>query len=159
MRILVAWLRGERRVKSTSVIVLVQRVVVALGEADAVAAEEASGSDVGGAFGEDAAGVVGKGVVPFGLEAFAEAPEVGDEEGEGFVVFFGFEVHAPFLEGGVEVVAGEGFGVSDLVVGVAVGSEGEGLAEEAAGHWLVSRMRWSGAMVTATADLMFLVSR
>ena len=110
-------------------VAFVQRVVVAFVEADAVAAEESSWSDVGGAFGEDASRVVGKAVVPFVVEALGEAPEVGEEELEGFVVFFGFEVHAPFFEGVVEVVAAEGFAVADLVLGVAVGADGEGLAE------------------------------
>lgn len=112
----------------------VQRVVVAFGEPDAVASEEPSWPDVGGAFREDASRVVGKAVVPFVVEALGEAPEVGEEELEGFVVLFGLEVHAPFFEGVVEVVAAEGFAVADLVAGVAVGPDGERLAEEAAGH-------------------------
>ena len=124
---------------------LVQLFVVAFGEFDAVAAEDASWADVVGSVGEDAAGVVGKAVVPLGVEALAEAPEVGDEEAEGFGVFVVFEVHADFFEFGVEVVAGEGFGVFDLVGWVAVGADGDGAGVEPLFHgWRV--MVRSGAM-------------
>jgi hypothetical protein len=48
----------------------------------AVSSEEAAGADVDGAFADDGAGVVGKAVVPFGLEAFVEPPEDFDESAE-----------------------------------------------------------------------------
>ena len=65
---------------SISASAFVQGVVEVVGFAVAVASAEAAGSDVGGAFADDGAGVVGKAVVPFGVEAEAELPEDADEE-------------------------------------------------------------------------------
>jgi len=154
----VAWLVGESLVRSTSLSALVQVVVEVVADLVPVAAEYSSWSDVCGSSADDAAGVVGKAVVPLSVEGFVEAPELGDEEAEGFVVVVGAEVHAPSVEGGVEVVAAEGLGVFDLVVGVSVGPDGEGGAEESVlAH--VSMIFWSSPIVTSMALLIFLVLR
>jgi hypothetical protein len=100
---------------------LIQDVVEVVVAAVAVSSEEPAGADVCGSFADDGAGVVGKAVIPLYVEAFVEAPEVVDEQAEAVVVVFGavVEVHPPFAHGVVEVAAAEGFGVSDLVAGVA----------------------------------------
>jgi hypothetical protein len=86
-------------------------LVLSFGDPDSVASEEPPGADVGGAFGDDTAGVAGKAVVPPFVESLGESPELGDEELEGVIVLGWLEEHSPFLEGAVEVVAAEPFGV------------------------------------------------
>ena len=94
-----AFERVERLLRSMSWRALVQGVVLVVGGAVAVSAEEASGSDVGGSAFEDVAGVVGKAVAPCGIVGGFEAEGAVDEEAEGFVVFVGALEVAPFVEG------------------------------------------------------------
>ena len=103
-----AFERVERLLMSMSWRALVQGVVLVVGGAVAVSAEEAAGADVGGSSFEDVARVVGKALAPCRVVGLLEPEGAVDEQAEGFVVFVGaFEV-APFVEGfaqeGVAVV-------------------------------------------------------
>lgn len=63
---------------------------------------------------------------------------MADQEGERVVVFAAVLVVVDLAELAVEEVAAEAFGVSDLVCGVSVGSEGErGGVEAVAAHTLI----------------------
>lgn len=60
---------------------------------------------------------------------------MGDEEGEAVVVDVVAFVVSHLVEFAVEVEAAEGFGVADLVLGVAVGADRQlGGVEAAGGH-------------------------
>jgi hypothetical protein len=130
------------------------------------AAEEASGSDVGGASAEDVSGVVGKAFAPLGIIGALEAERSDEEFLQGFVVFVGAFVVSPFVEGFFEEPVAEGFGVEDGV-GVedepasVLGQDGAGterldfapadeerLLEEATPH-VRSRMCWGVRIVSS----------
>lgn len=120
---------------------LVQFFVEVVVEAVSCASEDSSWSGVDCAFGEDVAGVSGKGVIPFGVEALLEAEEVAEQLLDGVFVVVWAEVHAPLFECFVEVAGDEGFGVVDGVgVGggdaavVSVSADEDGLVVEAAAH-------------------------